>query len=248
MKRTFCSLFAIISLTLLNSCAPPSVLLQQNYAGKNIDEASLAIVIADKHPNIQYEGNPKPEFGEGDPEQLIMSFFKKQLPIDIKARTTLDSIIVVDTEVNHDITYTTRELEVWKAGFFFHHKIKLNVKVPSTGQKFQISKFDPQFVLIIDNLIIGTDYGSSVSAPVLGPNGWAPGGTTSTKNLNYISDFAIWDNTRAELVSFGHIEESAEGIFWMITKDTWMRVSSRYVTRMFAQSPFIKPEYDPNSD
>jgi hypothetical protein len=41
-------------------------------------------------------------------------------------------------------------------------------------------------------------------------------GGGSSKVLNYISDFAIWNNTKADLVSFGHIERSAQNNFFIV--------------------------------
>ncbi len=240
MRTMFRVPSVLAMLAFLLSCSTSSVFVLPEYVDKKIDKGSLAVLILDKRPVIHYSGDLKPEFGEGNPQELILDFFATQLPIDIKARTTLKDVKVVNSDASQPVSYTGGEIEVWENGEVFKTKATKMIKIPMKGQKYQFDGFNPEFVLIIDNLSIVTQL--NVSAPMMGANGMMMGGSSS-KTLNYVSDFALWDNGKENLISMGHLEKEAQNLFPVITMSTWKSVSSYYVEGIFSKSPFMKYEY-----
>lgn len=240
MKSHFTTIIFLSLITLLISCSSSNVILQPKYTERNIDKGSIAVLILDENPEINYEGNLKPEFGEGNPQKLIMDFFIRQIPADIKEITKLEQVEVVSENPEQGIGYTTREVEVWKNGFLFKIKQKFNVRVPSKGSKYSFSGFEPTYTLLINELKIETSF--HYTAPSMGANGVMMGGSSS-KKLNYISDFCLWDNEKNDLISYGHIERTAQNPFNVVTMTTWTDVSHSYVQGIFGKSPFKLAEW-----
>jgi hypothetical protein len=181
---------------------------------------------------IDFRDNLEEVFGKGDPNDLVMNFFKEQLPTDILDNTTFNNVRVFDSIENHQniqsIQYDSRHVGI----YVFPARNRVNVRVPLDGTKFEFVGYEPEYVLLVDNLRIETEY---VDYGV------------SAKYLYYISDFVLWDNENGNLVSHGHVEQYGSVFYPVITIDigTFTAASKNYARAIFTESPFtnIKRRY-----
>jgi hypothetical protein len=68
------------------------MVLNSDYRKGHLNGETLAIVIRDRRPGIGYSGTVEPEFGLGNPDTLIYSFFKSQLIRDILRLTNFKTV------------------------------------------------------------------------------------------------------------------------------------------------------------
>lgn len=239
------SLF-LVSCMVIMSCSSSGVFLEPAYTNKKINDGCLAVQIVDFDPNIFYEGNIEPEFGKGNTRDLIMAYFKKQLPVDILRCTTLKDVKVFTKNLMSPIE--KKGVEVWLKQKVFSRKEIVSVRVPALGNELKFEGYKPEYVLIIEGISIGTVFEGTpgttgfVHTPgTIGLN-WQMQGGGIQKQLKYASTFALWSNKDKELISFGYIEKTSAGFFPFITMTNWHMVSYKYVRGIFNKSPFLKRE------
>lgn len=229
------SLVSLVAMALLlNSCTGSKVLLSTHYNGKRINRGDLVIQIIDKKPGIGYSGKLQPEFGEGTTEDLILKYFQKRLIHDIKNNTSFKNVKVLNNDTN--VRYNKLTLDYWEKSSFFFEKNRIGVKVPETGSVYTFEGSKSGYILVIDNLGIGTYLMERPTT--VGSNGIVVGGGKS-KHFNYMCNFSIWDNIKKQLVSYGHVERSEQIFFQDIKIGTWKRVSDSFVKAIFKKSPFF---------
>jgi hypothetical protein len=142
-------ILCVTALMLMTSCSSTLVVVEKAYAGKTIKKASLAVIIRDNPPKIDYEGDVEPEFGPGDQNVLIFNYFKKALATTIRDATWLDPVRYEDATIDPAIMTEVKLLTLRK-------DYDMNIVTPVANTHFEFAGSVPQFVLIIDNLYIGT--------------------------------------------------------------------------------------------
>ena len=189
----------------------------------------------DRQPVTHYQGDLKPEFGEGNPRELILRFFRQQLPVDIVGSTTLTKAEF--HELNQGIRYVTRTVKFRPDNGLrrFGREVR-SISVPARRTKFVFGDSIPDFLLMIDNLEIGTEY-THHGTPMMGAGGTMMMGAPS-KYLCYVSDFVLWDNRAGMLISCGHVKKCAFHVLPVVTMDIWLQTSMNYVRGVFWKSPF----------
>jgi hypothetical protein len=226
-------------LVLLSSCDPPKIVVNPAYKGDNITAGSLSVVLCTK-PDISYDGDIEPEFGKGKPEDLILGFFKKQLLEEIQGVSSLSPVIF-------DSLASEPFYETMRAG-----PSELGddaVPVPIPGSDIQPRRTKPDFILLLNNLSIGTE-----SVELNHAMGGLPGmvmvtGSDASKQLAYHTGFVLWDLKEKRYVAYGRVDESSSnGIVAMIAMSNWNEVGREFVESLFKNLPFARHEYCPSKN
>jgi hypothetical protein len=137
------------ALVFLASCGSTIVVIEKGYEAIKIKDASIAVMVRNNPPDISYSGDVEPEFGPGDQNILIFDYFKTSVVEYIKNQTWLSPVQFKDVPVDPAVMGETRELKLPNGSV-------IEVALPRPGSVFQFADFLPVFVLIIDNLFIGT--------------------------------------------------------------------------------------------
>jgi hypothetical protein len=223
-----------IIITIFSGCSPIyTSKLDSNYTGNKITDVSLTIAPVDSI-TVDYMGNVKDEFGDGDKTVLIENHFKETLSKELKEESLFKDVVY--DNYSGQPKFSGKSYDLGGA-----NKLRINIPIDSNQINFQNS--NPDIILFIQDLYIGTDYHSSWSLhntnednivssssiypgknsltenfygnntginyqmPISIPN---PGfnmflGTPKSKYLSYKFKFFFWDNKRHRIVTYGRI-------------------------------------------
>jgi hypothetical protein len=222
----------LLFFAVLNSCSPGRLVINPDYKSGTIIGETLAVVIKDPRPLITYHGSVEEEFGLGNQDSLIFSFFQSQMIKDIRKQTNFKYVRF--DKCSSACRYDNQIIKSRPA--------LVEVQVPATGAGFHCDCGDADFVLLIDELAIGTT--SEVDITVgLSPHGIMGAGYYSEKKLSYTSKVVLWDNTAKKNVLFGSVEASAKMMYIpVITMTQWLDVSDLYVHRIFSRTALRKAQ------
>jgi hypothetical protein len=145
MKRSMALL--VLSLVFL-SCAPKyETIVMKEYQGRRIDNASLVIALP-IDMLVDYMGNVKDEFGEGDQNNLIIKHFKEKLLEQLKKQSSFSSAAFDSFSVRPAMqsrSFTTSD------------PYGLSVNLPSDTATIIFKSSNPDFILFIQDLRIGQE-------------------------------------------------------------------------------------------
>ncbi len=232
MKATVVS--SVLGCVLMIGCSSTKIFVEQDYQDKRIKDASIAVVVMDKDPEIRYSGNVEPEFGPGNKNNLILDYFSRRIPELLPQKATFKEVLDAKSIQPEPSSVTSKG----KQG-----SPTYGYSIPAQGTQFLLSGNAPDFVLFIDNLYIGTEFSTSGTGMAFGPSGgmMMTGGSTK-KELKAMSEVVIWDNLSRKAVLYGNVEAAASGFFPIITKRTWESMTSKYVEEVIKKSPFAKQD------
>lgn len=221
MKKT---IGIICCCVLLSSCDSTFIKFSPDYAfDNNVNKYRCAVILPDTIP-VDYTGDVTDEFGKGDKDSLIDTFFRAELIKQLKKRTVFDSVYITTAD-----SYESERLI----------EDNCTIRVPKAGQKIQCTEGSPDMILIVNDVSIRSDLNVSGS-----PGGFI-GGThfgpsfSSQKDLAIRGKFAIWDNVSQKTATYGYIESIDENQF-AVSMEDWLSAISGFVTKMIEQTPLMK--------
>ncbi len=263
MRRTA---IVIVILTLATlSCAPIyRTVVVKEFASEQVQKVSLVIAPL-KNVVVDYFGNVKDEFGEGDQKTLILNHFKEKLPIRLYTQSKFDPV-----------TFDTfkEEPQFRAVSYDMGDMFKLNVSVPTDSTAIEFENSVPDFVLFIEDLFIGVEmmhdnygfgfgYNSTPNKPGFlasevpenilyfqpptipkNPNpmqNMHMNRTPKTKYLRYKCDFIIWDNRHYKVVAYGRTfsKSKAQGFpIQVIRMFNWYECDKKFVNDLVYGTPF----------
>lgn len=230
----------VIYIEIHSGCAPIYVSkLDSNYTGTKITDASLTIAPFDSI-TIDYAGNVREEFGEGDPKVLIKNHFDENLLNGLRNKSSFKDVVYDTFSVQPK--FSGKSIDLGDA-------YKLRIRIPADTNQTTFQNSNPDFILFIQNLYIGTESVSSwalhnrcedtiVSSFVLNPEKNCLTGNyfgdnyivnfqmpmqiprfsppnmsynySETKYLRYKFNFYFWDNKKHQVVTCGRILSRSE--------------------------------------
>jgi hypothetical protein len=232
--KTWVVISIVITITIISGCAPIYVSkLDSNYTDTKINGASLTIAPVDSI-TIDYLGNVKDEFGEGDQKVLIRNHFNENLLNGLRNKSTFNDIVY--DIYSEQPRFSGKSLDLGDA-------YKLHIRIPADSNQITFENSEPDFILFIQNLFIGTESDpswalhnkhednlvsslypeeNSLTANFYGNNSnvyyqmpmpmpkpsytYMPYNTYSTtKYLRYKFNFYFWDNKKHQIVTYGRV-------------------------------------------
>ena len=119
------------------------------YENLKVSQSSLAVVLHGR-TIVNYKGNVEPEFGPGNPDSLIMGYFKSAVVKGMGEKTEFSPVIFIDEAVVPGIMSREVSLKMPNGS----NKV---ISTPGFNTCFQFESRNPAFVLVIDRLYIGTE-------------------------------------------------------------------------------------------
>jgi hypothetical protein len=199
----------VLSIAFLVGCSASPIVMLSEYKGQTLSAKQLAV--APFSPTILNKDDVVDDLGAGVADDVFMEYFHGAFPSYIKKHARVAAVIFLgDTR---DDTLTTRELSI-------SDEERIKVRLPPDGSVLGTDSSKPEFVLFFNQYAISR-IGATSGTWVYGPPGTAPtysGG--SFGKLHHQAEFALWDNTRGRLVSYGRAEIESSMIFGM-AKRNW---------------------------
>jgi hypothetical protein len=156
IKMGYFKIYALVSTFILifSGCSPVYISkLDSNYTGTKITDASLAIAPIDSI-TVDYTGDVKDEFGEGDKTVLIEKHFREVLLSALKVESSFKDVVYGDYSEQPKFSEKSYDLgDVYK----------LHVDIPADSNQIKFQNSNPDFILFIQDLYIGIEYYDSWS-------------------------------------------------------------------------------------
>ena len=150
--------FVVLSVAFL-SCAPKyETIVMKEYQARKIPNASL-VVAPIVNLVVDYVGNVKDEFGEGNQEELIIKHFRDKLLQGLREES-LFSRVGFDS--------FAKQPAMGECSFTTSDNYGLSLSIPSDTATINFASSTPDFILFIQDLYIG-----KVSLQENGPWGWS---------------------------------------------------------------------------
>jgi hypothetical protein len=186
-------------------------------------------IMLPSHISVSYEGDVKEEFGSGDKNELISSFFKNQFIKEVAAQTVFDSVF--SAAISNDYMRQGVELKTGKGFKTFY--------LPSNNQKLSCGSELPSVVILLDEVEISSQFNMSIT-PGYSGNGFSYGPSfSSSKNLILTYKFTMWNNQKGDLISYGFVESVDQNKF-AVTKEDWYNAMKDAVNKLFEKTQFRK--------
>jgi hypothetical protein len=132
----------------LMSCAPVyKTVVEKDYESQKIHDATL-IIAPPVNMTIDYFGNVKDEFGEGDPQKLILKHFKEAVLKKLVEYSTFSSV-AFDTFAMRPSFHQVK--------FEMGDAFGLTIDLPGDTATIPFATMTPDFVLFLQDLAIGTE-------------------------------------------------------------------------------------------
>ncbi len=229
MKYYLLSLTLILSV-LMVGCSNSTAILMKEYKGQNLTGKSLTIIKLFTKPLIANADDVIDDLGSGIPEDVYMTFFKENFITAFKNSSCCNKIFCIQNYSPSDLEEKTLEI---------NSEEKMKILLPKSSNRIENDSISSDFILFIDNLQISRIPGQSS----IGMGGVYSGNSPS--KLYEQIYFALWDNTKGKIVSYGRIADESTVIFTM-TKSNWESVLKGLASKILNYSPFqvSYPDYN----
>lgn len=205
----------LISLLLLSGCASQKPYLKQDYSTNALQASSLALVFVNGM-SIEYEGNVRDEFGNGDTDDLIADFVLKMIVKKFRDSSCIKSVFIIPSS---DIASLTKHRLCYEST-----ASTIDFLLPDSGKPVFDGSPDADFVLLLEEFEIRSELKI---------------GVTVMKPLAFRSKYVIWDNKLGCLVAFGDkVSISFSSV--AVTMPNWEEAIGVLVRDMLVDTPFLR--------
>ena len=104
-----------------------------------------------------------------------------------------------------------------------------------------VDKGNLPFLLILDHFTISRGNTSASFTPMPVGGMMMGGGGYSFDYLSCIGTFMLWDNVNGKIVSFGKLNEAANGSLFSSRKTWWGNLAKKVSAKIFLDKPYGKP-------
>lgn len=205
---------------ILYSCSPSSTVLMKDYEDQNLTGKSLSIVKVFDRPIISNYDDVTDDLGAGVPEAVYMKYFKQKFTATLQQYAFINNVVFVDSISK---SYLNEKLLNISNG------VQIRAYLPN--ENIKLKNINSNFILFLYNLNISRLAGSTGTFM----NGSMVGG--SFEKLFHQLDFAIWDNDKGKVVSYGRIEANSSVLFAM-TESNWESDINHLALKIVQESPF----------
>ncbi len=222
MKKCF---YLTILLFVIGCAGPSRIIMAPNYQKHSIRDASLAFIILEDYPYIEYKGSIEGALGAGDPQRRILQFFKTQLMRDLMKQVNLKTTFERSPESHFLVSNENVSAP----------EGNVVVELPAKDTYFEFSGIEADYVLLISKMRLGSQTDEySASRTDEGIN------TSPSRQLIYNTNFVLWDNRARQYISYGRIRSLVPIAGEEATREEWEKVSQQYVYEIFKPTGFLK--------
>ena len=204
----------------LFGCSSSSTVIDKDYENQELENKTISIVRLFDSPNISNYDDVTDDLGPGVPEEVYLNFFKERFKATFRNSSFFREISFIDTLPKTKLI--EKKLKI-------SNDVQLRVYLPKENSKF--NEINSDFVLFLYNLNANRPAGSSGTFM----NGMMMGG--SFEKLYHQLDFALWDNEKGKLVSYGKVDDESDVLFAM-TESNWSSVIRGLAIKILKLSPF----------
>lgn len=223
MKKIF--LLLNLMLLLLTGCVPLSTTkIADEYKDKEIDFASLTVVLNRSDIKILNEDDVDDDLGKGDSKEVFREFYKNRIVNSVKIKSTFAYVQMAN--IPYDNNFTVVPFKLGKES-----EISLHIPKDDYLTKNGIKT---EYVLFLENMEISRNSKTNITYNV-------GGGISSSGSewLNYKVNAFIWDNTEKKVVSYGTYSSQSTFLAAM-TKGDWEYCQDLLFKEIFNKTPFWK--------
>lgn len=227
MKKIF--FFFIIGSVVIGlvGCSANTSILMKEYKGTVLTSHTMGVFI--DPPQIINTDDVADDLGAGVADEVYMDYFKSIFPKYIMKFGRVDTVVFFHGVNTQGLL--PRELELTG-------KENLRIFLPADSVCVGSDSVDPDYVLFISKYYISRIRASAGNyLPGFGAfPGMYNGG--SAGKLSHYFQYAIWDNQKGRLVSYGRIEETSELVLYTMTKSNWTACIENSAMAVMKASPF----------
>jgi hypothetical protein len=197
---------------ILVGCSSKTAILMDRYDGqKNYDKNITIIKLFDK-PILGDPNDITDYLGKGAPDSVYTSFFNVKFPEAFRKSNSFNNVYYVDNYSHADLKERILDINDME---------KMKILLPKENNTLDIDSAKSDFILFIDKLKIGRLN--------MGPG-------INMGEIIHQLNFAIWDNNKGEIVSYGRVEyESGPGA---LSKDYIDHIYHHIAAKILGYSPF----------
>jgi TonB family protein len=182
---------------------------------------------------VDYSGNVKDEFGEGDYKLLIRRHFNEMIIAKMREMSRFTSVA---------FDSFARPPRMSEKKFTIRRRKHISIVLPDETEPIRFKTSTPDFILFVQNLHIGTETDPAPAFAMGSMSGYG----TSDRYLRYECEFAFWDNQKNRVVAYGRAKARSSGEIYMggmfqaVTSENWRDVDDQLVRILLGKTPFYK--------
>jgi hypothetical protein len=213
-----------------------TIIVVPGYEKGFIINASVAVVILDKEPEIIYLGDAKKSLASTDaakntgrsatPEALIWNYFTDRLVQEIVREVDVKDAFIA--EIGHHYRITREMVNTLDES--------IAVEIPDIGTRFTFDgREETALVLFLDRIRLGTD-----TDPYFLERAQHGLSTTTGRRLIYMAAFTLWDNRENKPICYGRVKTIVPIRREEATVANWEEITKTFVRTIFEPTGFLK--------
>jgi hypothetical protein len=225
--KWFYGCFVLCFAALLTGCTTKTFVIMDDYS--NIKELkSKQLGIAPYTVTLTNKTDIVNDIAPGVAEDVYKKLFESEFPADIKKKSHIDSVRFLSDSCK--VPLSNRELAINKKEF-------IRIALPQDSVTIGNDSNKAEYILFLSNFSTSTTAATAGSF-VMGPNGGGmmTGGTPA--GILHQTEFAIWDNTKGKLISYGRVDAEVSYSFLYKSITIWKDGIEQLASEILKASPF----------
>ena len=216
-------LLALIALLLFAGCNPNWVIKKPTTLDE-ISKKKIVIAPVVDPIDIRYDGDVEDEFGKGDKDQLILSYIRKQLAVDLQGKSVFGTVLTA--KYQKEPVFLDADLAVDKSD-------PLRYRTPAANSSVEFEGCDADIILFINHLDVNTETSLHTIQGI-------PAGMDKSLKISF--NFLYWDNRSHEIISFGKTDGSSTSSFAPVIKiENWNEAIDGTMSDLLCGEAYSKP-------
>ncbi len=204
-------------------CSTQSAFVGEEYREEMIPGRSLAI--ATVMPTLLNPEDVTANLGDGAPMSVFLKFFSDGFVKAIHKSSTFSDVVFSTQNSSVPLHWQSTTLE---------NGAHIRLMLPPENSTVVFDSVRTDFVLFIGRFTIRRN--DPVPAYDVGKG--VTGG--SSGSLSHTVDYAIWDNARGKVVTYGRVIAETQVSVFKLTRWNWESCVTRLADRIMADTPFRK--------
>jgi hypothetical protein len=233
----------IIPILLFIGCGTTTTITMKDYADQKLDGKNLGVITLFNKPDIENTSDVTDDLGPGIPGKVYMNFFIQRVKFAVLRYSGFKSVNFMDKKSASSLLERT---------LVINNNDTLSILLPEDNARIETDSVHPEYILFIKKIIISRsmdfenrlkgnfengkfENGKWVAGNGLSGSMFVP---TLTDNIYHHIYFAIWDNIKGKLVSYGSVDDKSQLSFWTMTKSKWESITSLITRKILESAPF----------
>ncbi|GAB4179508.1 MAG: hypothetical protein Kow00108_15560 [Calditrichia bacterium] len=232
--RYLMHVITIVLMSVLLSCATteiPRKVIFDNYKNKErIVSRTLGVIIDNSNIFITNESSFFDDFGEGNPNEMYTNFLQENFPKAARESATFRVTKVFP--LNFEFEGEVRKLQI-NEGWV------MEMKLPRDGSIVKTDSLHQDYMLFVRNFKTGEGSNTTLPLFTIGQT-MNVTGYYSYRYLITEFEFALWNNQKGELVTYG-VAKGAGVVSFNMNQKTWLNSLIGAMRDVVTKTPFERP-------